>query len=53
MCLPGYYEDNGVCVECARGTYRSGLGDALCDSCGALKTTIVEFGNVDVSACGE
>ena len=53
VCTAGYSEDqNGNCIECGVGTYRSGPGNRPCDLCGNFETTN-GMGFVDESACGE
>jgi len=50
LCRPGFYDDAGVCVACAKGTFKQYSGAQACTDCPARTTTLLE-GNVLITGC--
>ena len=49
-CNAGYYESNGVCHKCAKGTYNPNANSSFCNACPATFTTVSE-GAISAKEC--
>ncbi len=51
QCLPGYYDDAGICTECPNGSYQPDYGQAICVPCDSSEDTGGTVRNTAASAC--